>query len=86
MIQIDQNGKLKNVTLGSDLFLDQEPQVIVPPHTWQAAKLIKGGKWALMGCTVAPGFEFADFVGATYADLAARFPEHKKVIRDFTRG
>ena len=47
------------LTLGNDLAAGQRPQGIVPPHAWQAA--ISLGEWSLVGCTVAPGFEFAHF-------------------------
>lgn len=45
--------------LGPDLALGQSPQVIVPPHAWQAAA--PQGGWTLVGCTVSPGFDFAHF-------------------------
>ena len=43
--------------LGADLAAGEAPQAIVPPHAWQAAE--SNGDWTLVGCTVAPGFEFA---------------------------
>jgi predicted cupin superfamily sugar epimerase len=45
--------------LGADLAAGEQPQAIVPPHTWQSAECT--GDWTLVGCTVAPGFEFAKF-------------------------
>ena len=45
--------------LGADLAAGEAPQAIVPPHAWQAAE--SNGDWTLVGCTVAPGFEFAKF-------------------------
>jgi predicted cupin superfamily sugar epimerase len=47
------------LTLGNDLAAGERPQGIVPPHAWQAAHSL--GDWTLVGCTVAPGFEFAHF-------------------------
>ena len=47
------------VRLGADLAAGERPQAIVPPHAWQAAE--SNGDWTLVGCTVAPGFEFAAF-------------------------
>lgn len=47
------------VTLGGDITADRRPQGIVPPHYWQAAETL--GDWTLVGCTVAPGFDFAGF-------------------------
>ena len=45
--------------LGADLLAGEVPQVIVPAYMWQSAK--SAGTWTLVGCTVAPGFEFAGF-------------------------
>lgn len=45
--------------LGADLTANQEPQVIVPPFAWQTA--VSLGRWSLVGCTVAPAFDFAGF-------------------------
>ena len=52
-------GTPQNVTLGPDLAAGQRPQAIVPAHAWQSAETT--GDWTLVGCTVAPGFEFAGF-------------------------
>jgi uncharacterized protein len=52
-------GKIERVTLGSDLSAGQRPQAVVPAQAWQAAQ--STGDWTLVGCTVAPGFEFSAF-------------------------
>ena len=49
----------RSVKLGADLAAGEAPQAIVPPHAWQAAE--SNGDWTLVGCTVAPGFEFSRF-------------------------
>jgi len=54
----DDSGK-RSIRLGPDLAAGEAPQAIVPPHAWQAAE--STGDWTLVGCTVAPGFEFAKF-------------------------
>ena len=54
-----ENGARQRVTLGSDLAAGERPQAVVPAHTWQAGESL--GDWTLVGCTVAPGFEFAKF-------------------------
>jgi predicted cupin superfamily sugar epimerase len=53
------SGHRERVTLGSDLAAGQRPQAVVPADAWQAAQSL--GDWTLVGCTVAPGFEFAKF-------------------------
>ncbi len=57
-IATDGDG-VERLTLGSDLTAGERPQAVVPAHTWQAARSL--GDWTLVGCTVAPGFEFAAF-------------------------
>lgn len=56
---IAERGTTDTVTLGPDLAAGQRPQAIVPFHAWQAAETL--GDWTLVGCTVAPGFEWAGF-------------------------
>jgi hypothetical protein len=52
-------GPVERVRLGPDLVAGERPQAIVPAHHWQAAESL--GAWTLVGCTVAPGFEFSGF-------------------------
>jgi uncharacterized protein len=52
-------GSIRRVTLGSDLLAGERPQAVVDAGAWQAA--VSLGDWTLVGCTVAPGFEFAGF-------------------------
>jgi uncharacterized protein len=54
-----ERGPVTAITLGPDLAAGQEPQAVVPQGVWQAAA--SQGDWTLVGCTVAPGFEFAGF-------------------------
>jgi uncharacterized protein len=58
-LQIADDGGLRVVRLGPDLAAAEQPQAIVPPYAWQAAE--STGDWTLVGCTVAPGFDFAKF-------------------------
>jgi predicted cupin superfamily sugar epimerase len=85
MIQIDQNGKLERFILGADIVAGQQPQVVVPRGVWQALRLLDGGKWALMGTTVAPGFEFEDFEVGNRQAMIQQFPQHQSDITRFTR-
>lgn len=61
-------------------------QVTVPAGTWQGCFLNPGGKFALMGTTVAPGFEFADFELANREDLLRQYPDIKALIVRLTSG
>lgn len=85
MIQIDQNGQLQKYILGSDIFSGHSPQVVVPRGVWQGLRLIENGKWALMGTTVAPGFEFEDFEVGSRDAMIQQFPQHSGDIIRFTR-
>jgi len=58
-LMIAERGTTNTVTLGPDLAAGQRPQAFVPFHAWQAAETL--GDWTLVGCTVAPGFEWAGF-------------------------
>ncbi len=70
--------------LGRDLGRGERPQLVVPAGVWQAAVPV-GSRYALCGCTVAPGFEFADFEMPQRADLVARFPEVRELVERLTR-
>ena len=56
---LGEDGTEQSYVLGNDIAASQQPQIIVPPHVWQAAE--SKGAWTLVGCTVAPGFEFSGF-------------------------
>jgi predicted cupin superfamily sugar epimerase len=58
-IAVDAKGPVECVMLGADLGAGERPQAIVPAHAWQAAQSL--GEWTLVGCTVAPGFDFSGF-------------------------
>ena len=58
-LEIAQDTVRRKVTLGNDIKAGQRPQAVVPTRAWQAAKTT--GAWSLVGCTVAPGFDFAGF-------------------------
>ncbi len=58
-LQIADDRGQRSVRLGPDLAAGEAPQAVVPAHAWQAAE--STGDWTLVGCTVAPGFDFAKF-------------------------
>lgn len=74
LVMLHADGNIEVVSLGSQLENVERCQVVVPAGSWQGAKLIDGGAWALMGCTVAPGFEFADFELGQRDQLASQYP------------
>lgn len=64
---------------------DQHVQLVVPAGVWQGTRLIGNGKVALLGCTVTPGFAFADYRSGTYAELSEKWPHEAARIRKLTR-
>lgn len=85
MLHLYPDGRSALFTLGHDLIKGQHVQVIVPAGVWQGMQLIGNGKLALLGCTVTPGFNYADYRNAKYKDLAAKWPDQAKRIRALTR-
>ncbi|WP_224371456.1 cupin domain-containing protein [Hyalangium versicolor] len=74
---------LEEVTLGRDVARGEQPQVVIPAGVLQAG--VPRGDYTLVGCTVAPGFDFADWEMPTRDALLARYPEHAELFRQFTR-
>lgn len=85
MLQLHPNGSGEVTVLGQDIFDGHRVQVIVPHDTWQGCLLNPGGEFALMGTTVAPGFEFADFELADRGKLLKQYPTHRDLIIHLTR-
>ena len=85
MLQIWPDGTARVVIISNDLGGGHEPQLVVPAGVWQGCRLVRGGQWALMGCTVAPGFDYADFALADRAELIAMHPVHAEMIEALTK-
>ena len=86
MLQLWPDGSGEVVRIGSDLAAGQVPQVVVPAGVWQGARLAAGGRWALLGTTVAPGFEFADYEHADRDELVGQYPPFAELIAALTSG
>jgi uncharacterized protein len=85
MLQLHPGGGSSVLTLGPDLAAGQHVQLVVPAGVWQGTRLLGDGKVALLGCTVTPGFDFADYRNAGYAELVERWPAQAERIRALTR-
>lgn len=85
MLQLHPDGRFAVVTLGPDLSAGEHVQLVVPAGVWQGTRLIGDGQVALLGCTVTPGFDFADYRNASYQELAAKWPAAADRIRLLTR-
>jgi predicted cupin superfamily sugar epimerase len=80
MLQLHPDGSTDVVTLGQDIRSGQQLQVVVPRGTWQGSLLNEGGEFALLGCTVAPGFEYSDYEAGSRGDLMKEYPEQEDLI------
>lgn len=85
MLQLLPDGGSAVITLGSDLAAGQHVQHLVPAGVWQGTRLIGSGQVALFGCSVTPGFDFADYRSAPAAELIAQWPDHATRIRALTK-
>jgi len=81
---IDLQGKMDTVKLGTNFEQEEYFQTYVPANTWFAAKLIQKESYALVSCSVAPGFDFIDFELGRREALLAKFPTHEKIIVELT--
>jgi len=82
---IEPSGEYSMIALGNDPESGQVLQAVVPAGYWFASHVEDWTSFSLVGCTVAPGFDFADFEMAKREDLLARFPRHREVIERLTR-
>ncbi|MHC4571877.1 MAG: cupin domain-containing protein [Planctomycetota bacterium] len=85
MLQLRADGSSEVIVLGHDIMNGQRVQVTVPRDTWQGAFLKQEGKFALMGTTAAPGFEFDDFESAKREELLEKYPDRRDLILKLTQ-
>jgi len=85
LYMISPEGKHSNAIIGKEIIKGQVPQFVVPSSTWFAASVVKKNNFALLGCTVSPGFDFSDFTLADRNNLIKSFPQHKEIITRLTR-
>jgi len=85
MLQLLPDGSGKVTTMGSDILHGMQPQVAVPRGVWQGARLLKDGKFALLGTTVSPGFEFTDYESGRRSELIRSYPRFRDLIVALTR-
>jgi len=85
VLLLDPSGSSQVCRLGLDLAAGERPQLVIPAGTWFGVELAAGVPHCLFGCTVAPGFDFADFELADGPELAARYPSHAERIAQMLR-
>jgi uncharacterized protein len=84
MVQLWPDGSAQTLVLGPDLREGQHLQTVVPGGVWQGSFLLNGGEFALLGATMAPGFDYADYVSGDRDELTALWPEQGDLIRKLT--
>jgi predicted cupin superfamily sugar epimerase len=87
MLHLYPDGTGRRLRFGNDLANGIEPQVVVPAGVWQGSRLAAGGRFgfALLGTTVAPGFEYTDYQSGSRKELIAGYPEFRELITRLTR-
>lgn len=79
------NGELETIKLGNDISQGECFQYVVPAGCWFASEPAPGKAFSFVGCTVAPGFDFADFEMANAQELIKTYPQHQTIINRLTR-
>jgi predicted cupin superfamily sugar epimerase len=82
---IDEQDRYSEIQLGSDPEAGQVLQAIVKAGCWFASRLRDSTSYALVGCTVAPGFDFDDFELAKRVEFVKLYPQHEELITRLTR-
>ena len=85
MLLLEPDGESRRVILGPDVLAGQHVQLVVPRDVWQGARLVAGGRFALLGATMAPGYDDADYESGDRSELCRLYPEHAALIRSLTR-
>ena len=84
MLQLFADGSTAVTVLGKEIAAGQKLQHAVPRGVWQGSRMLRDGEWALLGCTVSPGFEFEDYRDASAEELIAKWPREAERIRRLT--
>lgn len=82
---IDPEGNLIMRVLGPDLLSGQEPQITIPATNWFSAHVAGRQGYSLVGCTVAPGFDYSDYEEAIRKNLISKYPQHQDTINQLTK-
>ncbi|MBN2380496.1 cupin domain-containing protein [candidate division WOR-3 bacterium] len=83
-LHLHPDGSSEVITLGADLSAGERPQVVVPRDTWQGALLRPGGHFALLGATMAPGFDYFEYEAGDRNELIKKYPDRKDLIIQLT--
>src|SRR5271154_5840343 len=85
MLQLKADGSGEVILLGQDIVAGMRLQHTVPGGVWQGSRLCAGGNYALLGATMAPGFEYEDYETGKRLELSWRFPQYTGLVAALTR-
>ena len=81
LVLLHPDGSSAEVIMGPDVLAGEVVQYVIPAGVWQAGELVAGGRWALFGCTMAPGFTSTCFEGGLISALIGDYPGCEADIR-----
>jgi uncharacterized protein len=84
MLQLWPDGSTRTVMLGHDIAAGMHVQHLVPKGVWQGSRLLPGGNFGLLGCTVSPGFDCSDYESGNREELVRQYPQAEEKIRLLT--
>ncbi len=79
------NGKVEQIIMGQDILNGEFPQYVVPGGVVQGSRIVPGGKFALIGTTMSPGFTLEDFILNSRKEMVNKYPENENLIISLTR-
>ena len=82
---ITEDGDYSCVHIGRDIENGEHLQYVVPGGVWFASRVKDNAEYSLLGCTVSPGFDFADFILPNTTEMTVLFPRHVEIIGELTR-
>jgi len=85
MLQLWPDGSGRILILGTDIMNGMKPQAVIPKGVWQGSRLLNGGRFALLGATVSPGFEFVDYESGRRDELVKSYPQYREWIIALTK-
>lgn len=85
LLQLHPDGSSQRIILGQDLLNGQKVQHVVPRDAWQGSHLLPGGRFALLGMTMAPGYTDEDYIAGDPDQLIAAYPDQAALIEQLTR-
>lgn len=80
MLQLTSADHADVIVMGQDVSAGMKLQHVVPGKVWQGTRLRPGGRFALMGTTMSPGFDYADYETPNTVDLVRQWPEFRDMI------